>query len=230
MKFRKIGILISCLLIIGGLAYTFVNSQFFQYELIKYSQKQNTINVNQKTINKNKQKKANFNGEATKDADTQTVFDNTAKKDIPVIGMMSIPAIKMVNPIINGYGKNGDYLALGACTMKPNQIMGQGNYSLAGHYMDSNTVFHSLHKVTKGMNVYLTDFKKIYVYQVNNINIINKYDVNVINDVPSKKLVTLLTCVGTQQTPYRTLVQGTLVKIIKANHTNLKKYDLSNNY
>lgn len=119
---------------------------------------------------------------------------------------MSIPAVKMVNPIINGYGETGDYLALGACTMKSNQIMGQSNYALAGHYMDSDTVFHSLNKVTKGMNVYLTDLKQIYVYQVNNVTTIDKYDVNVINDVPNQQLVTLLTCVGMQQTPYRTLV------------------------
>lgn len=226
MKFKKIGILIGCLLIIGGLTYTFVNSQFFQGELIRYSQKQNTSHVSQKTINQNKQKQANFSGKATTEADAQTVFDNTTKKDVPVIGMMSIPAVKMVNPIINGYGETGDYLALGACTMKPNQIMGQGNYALAGHYMDSDTVFHSLNKVTKGMNVYLTDLKQIYVYQVNNVTTIDKYDVNVINDVPNQQLVTLLTCVGMQQTPYRTLVQGKLVKTIKANNANLKKYNL----
>lgn len=226
MKLKKISLLIGFLLIIGGLSSIFINSNLFQGELIKYSQKQNTRHINQNLVAKNQQKKANFNGEATAEADTQTVFDNLNKKDVPVIGMMSIPAVKIVNPIINGYGENGNYLALGACTMKPNQIMGQGNYSLAGHYMDSNTVFHSLNKVTKGMKVYLTNLKQIYIYQVNNVTTINKYDVNVINDVPNKQLVTLLTCVGMQQTPYRTLIQGKLVNKLPVTNNNLQKFSL----
>ena len=203
-----------------------LNSNWLQGELIKYSQSQNTTHVSKQTITKNQHRPANYSGSTTLEADRQTVFDNTKIKDLPVLGMMSIPAVKMYNPIITGYGTNGAYLAVGACTMKPDQVMGQGNYALAGHYMDSDTIFHNLNKVTKGIHVYLTDLQHIYVYQVNTINTITKYDVNVINNIPNQQLVTLITCVQLNETPYRTVVQGNLVKTLPANRQNLTNYAL----
>lgn len=82
MKFKKIGILIGCLLIIGGLTSIFINSNFFQGELIRYSQQRNMTHISKKEIINNQQKQANFDGRATEEADKQIVFNNTTKNNV----------------------------------------------------------------------------------------------------------------------------------------------------
>ena len=219
----------SIILFIVSIFILWINNKNTQASIINNMQSNILKRIDNTNIKKAKNKNANFKANTTKDANAKTIVYNKLHNDnLNAIGCMSIPKIKMINPIFNGYGINGTYLALGACTMKPNQQMGKGNYALAGHYMASNTVFHSLNKVKIGMNVYLTNLKKIYVYKVVNTTIINKFDVNIINDIPNEKIVTLITCTQLNQTPYRTLVQGNLINIIPATKNNLKKYSLKN--
>lgn len=220
--------LFSILLIIFGGLGIWLNNSNTQASMINKTQQHIMKQITPQSINQAKNKNSNFKADTTKEAKTSTVIYNRLhNKNANAIGIMSIPEIKMTNPIFNGYGDNGNYLALGACTMKPNQVMGQGNYALAGHYMQGNTVFHSLSKAQKGMYVYITNLKHIYQYQIDNVTTINKYDVGVINNITNQKTITLITCIQLNETPYRTLVQGHLTKVMSANQQNLNQYNLN---
>ncbi|MCH4009495.1 class A sortase [Companilactobacillus sp.] len=103
--------------------------------------------------------------------------------DKNVIGFMSIPSRKIKNQIYNGYGDNGQNMLYEVSTMKPEQVMGAGNYASAVHYMDGNTVFHNLHNVNFGDMVYLTDLNLIYKYRVTKkIGKKSPYNTDVIKD------------------------------------------------
>lgn len=222
-----IGLVLAVVLLLFGLAGLILNNHHTQALMINHAQTNILKRTTAKSIQNHQSQPANFNANQTKDATTNTVIYNQLhQKYANAIGIMSIPQINMQNPIFNGYGNNGAFLALGACTMKPNQVMGQGNYALAGHYMAGDTVFHELSHADVGMKVYITNLKHIYVYTINHKSIINHYDVGVINDVPQQKMITLITCIQLNATPYRTLVQGQLTQVLPASSQNLKQYQL----
>lgn len=117
----------------------------------------------------------------------------TKKKDVHAIGAISVPAVHMQLPIV--YGISNINLTIGAGTMKQEQVMGQGNYSLAGHNMNNGkTLFSPLTKAKKGMKVYITDFQTIYAYQISDMFIVKPTQVEVIQDQGDEALITLVTC------------------------------------
>lgn len=79
-------------------------------------------------------KKSSFDFSAVKSVDFQSVLSSQFNsQDLPVIGEIAIPDLKINLPIFKGVGNT--LLIYGAGTMKDEDIMGQGNYSLAGHNM-----------------------------------------------------------------------------------------------
>lgn len=143
-------------------------------------------------------------------------------------GMIKIPSVH-IRAVINE-GVSDTSLISGAGTMKPNQQMGQGNYALAGHnnydYGKNGFLFSTLKQINKGDNIYLTDFKKVYIYRANQKKIINDTDGIVINDDQVKDnhaIVTLITCYSPtheSHTKTRFMVQGQLIS----------EYFLENNF
>lgn len=218
---------LSVVCIVSGVGLCIYNSSPVQNQIISHNQKQVTKHISASKIRNNVSKKGNFNASNTKEANGQTVLKNQiSSKNIPIIGLMSIPAQNIYNPILNGYGdSSGSYLALGACTMFPNEQMGKGNYALAGHHMKSNTIFHSLGKVQDGDIVYLTDLHTIYAYKVISNRIVDRTEMQVFNpSSDGKPLVTMITCTSLAETPNRICVQGTLINSFPATQNNLKKY------
>jgi sortase A len=116
------------------------------------------------------------------------------KNAINVIGSIAIPSVDLYLPI--GNGVSNETLALAAGTMKANQKMGQGNYALAGHHMIKHgALFSPLYYKSKvGQMIYVSDAKKIYAYKTSQRTFIKATDVQVIDDVPGQKLITLITC------------------------------------
>ena len=55
-----------------------------------------------------------------------------------LFGAIAIPKVNLYLPIL--LGLSDDSLSTGAGTMRKNQVMGQGNYPLAGHYMTAKGV------------------------------------------------------------------------------------------
>lgn len=133
----------------------------------------------------------------------------TQKKDVHAIGAMSVPDVQMQLPIV--YGISNINLAIGAGTMKQDQVMGQGNYALAGHNMNNNkTLFSPLTKAKLGMSIYITDFENIYEYKISNMFIVKPTQVEVIEDQDDKKLITLVTC--NYDGSKRMIIRGSLIK------------------
>ncbi|MGL6197563.1 MAG: class A sortase [Lachnospiraceae bacterium] len=127
-----------------------------------------------------------------------------------VIGAVAIPAVGLYQPVFNGTTKAS--LIAGAGTMKSDQVMGQGNYCLAGHHMrDDSLLFGPLMEVKPGDWIQLTDKARLYTYEVTEIETVHQNDVEVLEDTTSPA-ITLITCNQSGvATKYRLVVRGTLI-------------------
>ncbi|MBR7796645.1 sortase [Agaribacter marinus] len=150
--------------------------------------------VSASDIETNQKKKATFNFEEVKELDLKTLIQaNLHKDEITVIGGISIPSVQLNLAI--GKGTSNYTLALTAGTMKEEQLMGKGNYALAGHHMTKEELlFGPLFEVEIGARVYMTDLKYVYEYQINEQRTIEATDIEVIEDVKGENLLTLITC------------------------------------
>lgn len=170
--------------------------------------------ITQQTVKKNNQEKAKYDFSNVQDLNLQSVARARARRQsINVIGVISIPAIKMSVPI--GKGVDNNTLALAAGTMREDQKMGQGNYALAGHNMahGSRILFSPLYYDAKvGQKIYLTDMTHIYEYKIDQRKFIEATRVDVVNDTP-QKIVTLITCNKTGSR--RLMIRGKYVKSMK---------------
>ncbi|WP_407888248.1 class A sortase [Levilactobacillus sp. N40-8-2] len=133
--------------------------------------------------------------------------------DYGAVGQLRVPAVGLDLPI--GIGVNNAVLVRGAGTLKADQRMGQGNYALAGHYMSAKRLlFSPLKGVRQGNSIYLTDKQHMYRYKVTQVQVVDRHRVDVIEDVPGKKLVTLVTCASAKRgEPKRLVVQGKLQSV-----------------
>ncbi|MDH5105803.1 class A sortase [Lentilactobacillus diolivorans] len=148
-------------------------------------------------------------------------WENTLKawqSNTAGIGEIAIPSVRLKLPIYDGL--NNENLLKGAGTMRANEQMGGENYALAGHHMaDPQILFSPLVRVQRGQRVYLTDNKRVYVYQVQSKKVISKYQVGYLKAMPHKRNLTLMTCltasIGESK---RILVKGNFVYQTKFNH------------
>lgn len=189
--------------------------------LVKEPLKAHLINAYHPSISKktSPSHKGDYNYNKVKHLSLQQIMAARAnQQSIHVIGQIAIPDIKLNVPIANGVSNT--VLALAAGTMKPNQQMGKGNYALAGHNMDGDrpVLFTSLYYHAKvGQKAYLTDMKTVYEYRLTSRQMVNATDVSVVNNIPHKKLLTLVTCNETGSK--RLVVQGKYVKQMQFKHT-----------
>lgn len=184
--------LLLCVLLIG-IALIFINP--IQNAIITHLSKQlNTTEYSAEDIEKNNNTDADFNFEEVQSLSIAEVLKAQTKVGaIPVIGNIVVPSVDLQLPIVKGVGDAA--LAVGAGTMKPNQKLGQGNYALAGHYFEEKDIlFSPLYKAKIGDTIYLTDLTNIYEYKLTSKDIIAATDVYVINDIPNKTVLTLITC------------------------------------
>lgn len=126
------------------------------------------------------------------------------------VGQLRVPAGGLDLPI--GIGVSNAVLVRGAGTLKADQQMGQGNYALAGHYMTAKRLlFSPLKGVRQGDSIYLTDKRQTYHYKVTRVQVVDRHQIDVIDDVPGKRLVTLVTCASARRgEPKRLVVRGEL--------------------
>jgi sortase A len=141
-----------------------------------------------------------------------------------VIGGIAVPDVQINLPIFKGIGES--QISYGAGTMKPNEVMGEGNYALASHRVNSynmswrianreaiaqTLLFHPLERVTKGMPIYITNREYVYKYKVTDVESVSPDHGEVIDDIPGKKLITLVTC-AEHRLNKRVIVHGKFVK------------------
>lgn len=200
--------LVLLLLLLIGLALVF-NNQIRSFFMAQRTAQYELTNVSQATIEKNEKKEASFDFDAVQPISTQAVLEaQLSNKALPVIGGVAIPSVSINLPIFKGV--SNEALLYGAGTFSPSQQMGEGNYALASHRTDrQDLLFTSLDQVETGAVVYLTDLKTIYTYRVYRKARIQPTQVEILDDVPNKKIVTLITC-GELTGETRIVVQGEL--------------------
>lgn len=110
-----------------------------------------------------------------------------------VVGGVYAPSVGMMMPIMHGLSQ--DVLMSSAGTMKRDQLMGAGNYSLIGHNSTNpDALFAPTHRMKVGDMVYVTNKDKVFAYKVTENRIVQPSEISVIDDVPGKKLLTLISC------------------------------------
>lgn len=141
----------------------------------------------------------NFDQSKVKPIDINGVILNRKDADMSkIVGQLVIPSINKNIAIFDGLENNN--LMYGACTMKPNQRMGLGNYAIAGHYMkNEKLLFGGLMNVKKGDVIRLTNKKNIYEYRVFKTLKVKDNRTDLIDDVKmseadGKAIVSLMTC------------------------------------
>ena len=209
-----INILLMTMAIVGIILI--LNDPIKDYFIKRNSRKYSVENLEINDIKKNKEMPASFDFDNVKEIDSKSVFMEQYKnKELPAIGGIAIPSVGINLPIFKGL--SNEALIYGAGTMSKDQVMGKGNYSLASHHTKNpELLFTPLEKVKVGEKIYLTDLENIYVYDVTSNQKVSPDSVYLLDEIPGKNIVTLVTC-GESEGITRIVVQGELVSITPLN-------------
>lgn len=213
--------ILAIVLVVVGLVLIF-NSQIRDL-MVRQNQTTALKKLDRKTVKANEKKKGMFDFSKVKEIDvsqaTKTRVNNTAN----AIGALAVPSVNMYLPIMKGL--SDDAMSTGGGTMRADQVMGKGNYPLAGHYMTAKGVlFSPLEQVKVGEKVYLTNLKKVYVYKIYMKKKVNPSAVWLVNNT-KQSIVTLITCADGGVN--RWAVRGNLIETKDATDNNLKVFKLS---
>ncbi|MGT2741691.1 class A sortase [Streptococcus plurextorum] len=222
------------LLVVIGIALIFnktIRNTLIAWNTNKYQVAQ----VSKEAIDKNKTAETTFDFESVQSISTESILAAQMNaQDLPVIGGIAIPDLKINLPIFKGLGNTE--LSYGAGTMKESQVMGKGNYTLASHHVfgitgSSQMLFSPLENAKNGMKIYLTDKEKIYTYSITSVEVVDPTAVYVLNDQEGVNEITLVTCTDAEATQ-RTIVKGTFegeVLFDEADATVLKAFEMQYN-
>jgi len=211
------------LLLIVGLALVF-NTQIRNFLIQKNGDSYAIAKITPEEIQKNNSADTTFDFDAVESLSTEAVLRaQFANKALPVIGAIAIPSVKINLPIFKGL----DNVALltGAGTMKADQEMGEKNYALASHRVqDMVSLFSPLEYAKIGELIYITDLTTVYTYKINFVEKVDPTRVELIDDVPGKKMITLITC-GDMYATTRIAVQGELTGSTPINDASKEMVD-----
>ena len=197
-------------LILLSLALIF-NTQIRDIFMVWNTNKYQVSQVTKEKIEENKETEGNFDFDSVKSISSEAVLAaQWDAQQLPVIGGIAIPEVEINLPIFKGLDNVN--LFYGAGTMKANQKMGEGNYSLASHHIftaenASQMLFSPLVNAKAGMKIYLTDKDKVYTYEIREVKHVTPDRVDEIEDREGVKEITLVTCVDYNATE-RIIVKG----------------------
>lgn len=138
----------------------------------------------------------------------------SGEADLDVLGAVAIPDANLNTAVIKGMSDVA--MVSGAGTMFPDQVMGQGNYTLASHHIGYGTdilLNNISDSVTVGDKIYLTDLTNVYVYETFFVEAVNPDQVQYISqEMMGDPIVTLMTC--TADLTQRWIVQGNLTETV----------------
>lgn len=211
---------LAIILLIVGIALIF-NKQIGN-QMISHNQTSALSGLTRKQIEQNQKKKGMYDFTKVKSMGIAQATRSQIKKTSGAIGALAIPDVNMYLPVM--LGMSDDAMSTGGGTMRANQVMGKGNYPLAGHYMTAKGIlFSPLEDVKKGELIYLTDLKKVYVYRIYMKKIVDPSAVWLVNNT-KKNIVTLITCADGGAN--RWAIRGNLIKTTKANDEDLRVFKL----
>ena len=202
--------ILAVFLILLSLALIF-NSKIRDLFMVWNTNKYQVSQVTKEKIEENKETEGNFDFDSVKSISSEAVLAaQWDAQQLPVIGGIAIPEVEINLPIFKGLDNVN--LFYGAGTMKANQKMGEGNYSLASHHIftaenASQMLFSPLVNAKAGMKIYLTDKDKVYTYEIREVKHVTPDRVDEIEDREGVKEITLVTCVDYNATE-RIIVKG----------------------
>lgn len=196
--------------------------------IIQQGQEINSIaHLTREEIVANQQTSVTYHFDDVKPISAYSVLKNRINpKNLPTIGAVAIPSVKVNLPIYLGVSDEGMYL--GACTLVKEQQMGESNYPLGSHNsIHPNLLFAPLKHLQLDDLIYLTDLAYIYVYRTHLIETVEPSRMDVL--APTEQtIITLLTCDDSLEN--RLIVQGELIDkqpIAKASHEMLNAFNLT---
>ena len=199
-------------LILLSLALIF-NSKIRDIFMVWNTNKYQVSQVSKEKLEENKDTEGNFDFDSVKAISSEAVLSSQwNSQKLPVIGGIAIPEVEINLPIFKGLDNVN--LFYGAGTMKRDQVMGKGNYSLASHHIftaenASQMLFSPLSHAKNGMKIYLTDKDKVYTYVIHEVKHVTPDRVDEIDDRSGVDEITLVTCVDYDATE-RIIVKGDL--------------------
>ena len=202
-------------LILLSLALIF-NSKIRNIFMVWNTNKYQVSQVSKEKLEENNGAEGNVDFNSVKAISSEAVLSSQwDAQQLPVIGGIAVPEVEINLPIFKGLDNVN--LFYGAGTMKPNQKMGEGNYSLASHHIftaenASQMLFSPLVNAKEGMKIYLTDKDKVYTYEIREVKHVTPDRVDEIDDREGINEITLVTCVDYDATE-RIIVKGDLKEI-----------------
>ena len=199
-------------LIILSVALIF-NSKIRDIFMVWNTNKYQVSQVSKEKLEENQDTEGNFDFDSVKAISSEAVLSSQwNSQKLPVIGGIAIPEVEINLPIFKGLDNVN--LFYGAGTMKRDQVMGKGNYSLASHHIftaenASQMLFSPLSRAKNGMKIYLTDKDKVYTYVIHEVKHVTPERVDEIDDRSGVDEITLVTCVDYDATE-RIIVKGDL--------------------
>ena len=199
-------------LIILSVALIF-NSKIRDMFMVWNTNKYQVSQVSKEKLEENQDTEGNFDFDSVKAISSEAVLSSQwNSQKLPVIGGIAIPEVEINLPIFKGLDNVN--LFYGAGTMKRDQVMGKGNYSLASHHIftaenASQMLFSPLSHAKNGMKIYLTDKDKVYTYVIHEVKHVTPDRVDEIDDRSGVDEITLVTCVDYDATE-RIIVKGDL--------------------
>ena len=194
-KFNWRIFLATILFIIAGLLFAAGPIRTFLLSRLQSEQIQAASNITLAEVKANEVQDAEFDFSKVEAIDLNQVLKaNFDKGKFLTLGQIAVPSVNLNLPIYKGLAN--EVLLSGAGTMKPDQKMGKGNYALASHnyFGDMTMLFSPLVNLQIGDKIYITDLEYVYEYETTSIDIVQPTQVEVINDVPGKTEITLITC------------------------------------
>lgn len=149
------------------------------------------------------------------------------------IGKLVIPDVEIDLPILAGL--NNQNLLTGVATYSASQQFGRGNFVLLSHNIfEKDVLLNRIKYLNKGQEIYTTDYKRIYKYEVSVNEIVNDTEVEYVDQDKNQDVakLTLLRCEGDIGTTYRRVVQGELAgskELSQLTNEQLKKMNLIKN-
>lgn len=206
--------ILATILILAGLVLTL--TPFLTEQIIKHYNKRIPIKeITIEEMKSNNETEVDFDFSSVKDVEIKSIIKGAMNfnRDL-VVGILLIPDLDVNLPIFKGLSDAN--LMSGAATMKADQSMGKGNYTLAGHNMkNKDLLFGSLMDIDIGSTVIISDGATIYEYKIYDNVVVPDTSMEMLLDEKAeergKPIISLMTCYHSSKTGKRFFALGELI-------------------
>ena len=141
-------------------------------------------------------------------------FDGTG-----VMGYIDVPKLNVKLPIYHGTSQEVLQISIGHMEQTSLPVGGEGSHCvLSGHRgLPSAKLFSELDLVVEGDTFTLSILNETYTYEVDQIRVVEPFDVKDLALVPGKDLCTLVTCTPYGVNSHRLLVRGHRIENLQGN-------------